>query len=146
MNLFLDDGEKQREKKNDAECDEEQLFGKHVGLVDKTAKDDKSNTENACQYPQDQFGILQLVENGLYKREEIVECPVEDKSRRGGLEEEEEEQSHSVKLDLALERKALEVDHTGNDVDQCHENGEHVECDAADDQQSVGSCKILDRA
>ena len=109
--FLLDESDEKRDRKQSAyTLKDEQFF-------DDSRKEEVYNAENhqrAADAQQHNFqhllGILDLVEDGLNKREQVVERPVKYKSRGRVVEEHKEERRHTVKLDLGFERVSLGED------------------------------------
>ena len=63
-----------------------------------------------------------FIENIFYKAEQVVHCPVNDKSRRRIVENNKKDKCHSINLDFFFNWKAFSVNCTCNDVYDCHCN------------------------
>lgn len=87
----------------------------------------------------------ELFDDVFQKRKDIVQGPVEDQAGRGIVQQDQEDQRHAVELDFAFQGHAAGIDHTGDDIDQGHEDREDVDRRAADFQHPVRGGQIGNR-
>ena len=87
----------------------------------------------------------ELFEDIFQERKDIVQRPVEDQAGRGIIQQDQEDQRHAVKLDFAFQGHAAGIDHTGDDIDQGHEDREDVDGHTADFQHPVQGGQIGNR-
>ena len=90
--------------------------------------------------------MLELVEDGLDKGKDVVECPVKHQSGRRVIQKHEEEKRHCVELELGFERAALGEDHAGDEVHAGHDDGQQIDRQTEDVQQAVRRAEVMDRA
>ncbi len=90
--------------------------------------------------------MLQLVEYGFNQRKQVVQRPVKHQSGRRSVEEEQKEDRHGVELDLRFQQTSLGENDAGDQVDTGHDEGQYIDRQPCDDQQSIRPTQIGDRA
>ena len=87
-----------------------------------------------------------LLDDILAKGIDVVQRPVEGESRRGVVQEHEEQRSHAVELYLIAAGKVVRVEEGRDEVHHRHQDGQDVDAEPADDEKLVRRTKVADRA
>ena len=116
------------------------------GGIEAEAAHCECDARKAGEYTEDLLGVLQLVEDGFNQRKQVVQRPVKHQSGRRSVEEEQKEDRHGVELDLRFQQTSLGENDAGDQVDTGHDEGQYIDRQPCDDQQSIRPTQIGDRA
>ena len=141
---MFENGLEKRGQAQEADAQKKNSAFQGFGMIEEDNKSQNRQTGERQQSFANLPCIFQLIENGFYQREKIVQSPVEDQTGRGGIEENQEKQCHAVELDLGLHGEALQIDGAGDHVDQRHQDGQGIERKIAQNNKTVRCPKIGD--
>ena len=81
----------------------------------------------------------------FYKGEQVVQSPVQDKSRGRIVEKHQEHQRYENEFDLIQDQSLIRVNKARGDVDHGHEYGEKINGQGSCGDESVGCAEVFYR-
>ena len=138
--------EREREHQQQRDRQHDRFLLPVFGVEEEQPEDQQRGAGRREQTEEERLRVFETAEQVLEERKQVVQRPVQHQAGGRAVQQHKEDQRHTVELQLVLERKTPGVDRARHDVDERHQNRQHMDRHARDRQQTVRRAEVGDGA